>query len=134
MDTPAPDYRTGKICYLEMPARDVAESARFYQRVFGWHVREPGDGAVAFDDTTGQVSGTWMLGLPPAHEPGIIVSIMVANAAAICAAIVASGGEITQPVNPDEHEVYARFRDPAGNVLSIYQQEGLAEKESRDSQ
>jgi len=26
-----PNYRTGKICYLEIPAIDVADSARFYQ-------------------------------------------------------------------------------------------------------
>ena len=37
MTTPTsePLYRTGKICYLELPARDIAESARFYQEVFG---------------------------------------------------------------------------------------------------
>ena len=42
----------------------------------------------------------------------------------------AAGGEIVQPVNPDEREVYALFRDPAGNVLGIYQQAGLAEIEA----
>jgi predicted enzyme related to lactoylglutathione lyase len=43
----------------------------------------------------------------------------------------AAGGEIVQPVNPDEREVYALFRDPAGNILSIYQQSGLAEIEAQ---
>jgi len=28
-------YRTGKICYLEIPAADIAQSAAFYQRCFG---------------------------------------------------------------------------------------------------
>jgi hypothetical protein len=46
------------------------------------------------------------------------------------AAPITAGGEIVQPVNPDEHEVYALFRDPAGNLLSIYQQPGLAESEA----
>jgi uncharacterized protein len=33
--TPSPNYRTGKICYLEIPAIDIAQSAQFYQQVFG---------------------------------------------------------------------------------------------------
>jgi predicted enzyme related to lactoylglutathione lyase len=42
MTTPTPslNYRTGKICYIEIPAIDVAESAQFYQQVFGWHTRQ----------------------------------------------------------------------------------------------
>ena len=56
---------------------------------------------------------------------------MVADAATTIEAIIASGGTIVQPVNPDEHEVYALFRDPAGNVLGIYQQAGLAEIEAQ---
>jgi uncharacterized protein len=131
MTTPTPNYRTGKICYIEIPAIDSAESARFYQQVFGWHTRQRTDGSTAFDDTVGGVSGTWVLGRLPSTDPGLIVSIMVANAAITIEAIIAAGGTIVQPVNPDEHEVYALFRDPAGNVLGIYQQAGLAEIEAQ---
>lgn len=128
---PSPSYRTGKICYLEIPAINIEESARFYQRAFGWHIRQHHDGSTAFDDTTGQVSGMWVLGRPPSNTPGLLVSIMAASAATTIDAIIAAGGEIVQPVNPDEREVYALFRDPAGNILSIYQQPGLAESEAR---
>src|SRR5262245_47802174 len=34
-----PTIGNGKICYLEMPATDIARSAAFYQAVFGWNVR-----------------------------------------------------------------------------------------------
>ncbi len=71
--TPSPNYRTGKICYLEIPAIDIAQSAQFYQQVFGWHIRQRNDGSTAFDDTTGEVSGTWVLGHSehlPASRPG----------------------------------------------------------------
>jgi predicted enzyme related to lactoylglutathione lyase len=129
--TPEPYYRTGKICYIEIPAKDITESAQFYQQVFGWPTRQRGDGSTAFDDTVGGVSGKWVLGRPPATKPGLIVSIMVANIANTIEAIVAAGGKIVQPVNPDEHEVYALFSDPAGNVLGIYQQAGLAEIEAQ---
>jgi len=127
--TPSPNYRTGKICYIEIPAIDISGSAQFYQRAFGWHVRQRGDGSTAFDDTTGGVSGTWVLGRPPSNVPGLLVYIMVASAAPTIEAITAAGGEIVQPVNPDEGEIYALFRDPAGNILGIYQQPGLAEQE-----
>ncbi len=66
----APTLANGKICYIEMPATDIARSADFYKRVFGWVIRKRGDGSTAFDDTTGQVSGTWVLGRPPAAKPG----------------------------------------------------------------
>jgi predicted enzyme related to lactoylglutathione lyase len=131
MTTSSPNYRTGKICYIEIPAIDISESAQFYQRAFGWHIRQHHDGSTAFDDTTGEVSGMWVLGRPPSHTPGLVVSIMVANAAATIETIITAGGEVVQPVNPDEREVYALFRDPAGNILSIYQQSGLAEIEAQ---
>ena len=129
--TPSPNYRTGKICYIEMPAIDISESARFYQQVFGWHIRQRSDGSTSFDDTTGGVSGTWVIGRSPTTNPGLVVSIMVANAATTIEDIIAAGGMIVQPVNPDENEVYALFRDPAGNILGIYQQPGLAEIEAQ---
>jgi uncharacterized protein len=127
-----PTYRTGKICYIEIPTTDVDRSAQFYQRVFGWHIGRRGDGAITFDDTVNEVSGTWVLGRPPASEPGLMVYIMVANAAATVEAVVAAGGEILQPIDPDDHVVVATFRDPAGNVLGIYQQDGLAESERHE--
>jgi hypothetical protein len=33
--------------------------AELYRRVFGWNIRQRGDRSTAFDDTTGEVSGTW---------------------------------------------------------------------------
>jgi uncharacterized protein len=129
--TGPPTYQTGKICYIEIPATDVRESAEFYQRAFGWQIRQRGDGSTAFDDTVNQVSGTWVLGRPPAAEPGLMIYIMVASAAAAADAVASAGGEIVDPVHAHASEVIATFRDPGGNVLGIYQQPGLAEAEAR---
>ena len=118
----SPTPMNGKICYIEMPTTDVARSAEFYSRVFGWNTRKRGDGAVAFDDTTGEVSGTWVKGRPPSVQPGLLVYIMVDDAAAMIDKIVAAGGEIVQPVGADAPEITARFRDPGGNVLGLYQE------------
>jgi len=117
-----PTYANGKICYIELPATDVERSADFYQRVFGWRIRKRDDGGTSFDDTIGEVSGAWVLGRPAASAPGILFYIMVENAAATVDAIVANKGEIVQPIGADAPEITARFRDPGGNVIGLYQQ------------
>ena len=118
----APTLANGKVCYVEIPADDVQRSAAFYEAVFGWSVRVRGDGTTAFDDTTGEVSGAWVTGRAPAFDPGLLVYVMVDDAAATVDAVVAHGGEIVQPIGADAPEITARFRDPGGNVIGIYQQ------------
>src|SRR5947207_6816865 len=110
-----PMRANGKICYVEIPAIDVRHSAQFYEKVFGWRVRQRGDGSTAFDDTTGEVRGAWVTGRPPAPEAGLLVYVMVDDAAATVESVVAHGGELVQPIGADAPEITARFRDPGGN-------------------
>jgi predicted enzyme related to lactoylglutathione lyase len=117
-----PTLVNGKICYIEMPATDIARSAEFYKGVFGWTIRKRGDGSTAFDDTTSEVSGTWVLGRPPTAKPGLLFYIMVDSVAATVDMVVSHGGEIVQPIGADAPEITARFRDPGGNVIGLYQQ------------
>ena len=117
-----PTLKNGKICYIEMPAVDIEASASFYNTVFGWNTRTRGDGAIAFDDTVGEVSGTWVIGRKPMIEVGLLVYIMVDSVAAAIDAVVANGGKIVQPIGADAPEITARFSDPAGNVLGLYQE------------
>lgn len=119
-----PTFANGKICYLEIPALDIARSSAFYQKCFGWQLRKRGDGAIAFDDAVGEVSGTWVRGRPPASAPGLLLYIMVDSVAATVDIVSANGGEIVQPIGADAPEITARFRDPAGNVIGLYQQPG----------
>jgi len=123
-DGKLPTIGNGKICYLEIPATDIAVSANFYKQVFGWNIRTRGDGATAFDDGVGEVSGSWVLNRKPSPEPGLLIYIMVDNVAATIDAVVANGGVIVQPVGADAPEITARFKDPAGNVLGLYQEPG----------
>ena len=117
-----PTHANGKICYVEIPATDVEASAAFYEAVFSWRLRTRGDGATAFDETIGEVSGTWVTGRPPASDPGLLLYVMVDDAEATVEAIVAHGGEVVQPIGGDAPEITARFRDPGGNVIGIYQE------------
>jgi predicted enzyme related to lactoylglutathione lyase len=119
-----PTIGNGKLCYVEIPALDIRRSADFYAAVFGWRIRTRGDGATAFDDAVGEVSGAWVTGRPPAQEPGLLLYVMVDDAAAAIEAVVANGGELVQPIGVDAPEITARFRDPAGNVLGLYQEPG----------
>jgi uncharacterized protein len=117
-----PTFANGKICYIELPATDIAGSADFYKQVFGWNIRKRRDGSTSFDDTVNEVSGTWVLGRLPAAKPGLLFYIMVDSVAATVDAVVAHGGEIVQPIGADAPEITARFRDPGGNVIGLYQQ------------
>lgn len=121
-----PKLKNGKICYVEIPATDVDRSAAFYRSVFGWEIRRRGDGAKAFDDSVGEVSGTWVTGRPPSSRPGLLFYVMVDSVEAALAAVVAQGGEVAQPIGMDAPEITARFRDPAGNVVGLYQERTLS--------
>jgi len=111
----------GKICYLEIPAGDIEISAGFYEAVFNWPLRDKDTEQVAFDDGVGVVSGMWALGRKPSPEPGLLIYIMMDSVAATVEAIVANGGKIIQPIGKDAPEITARFSDPFGNVLGLYQ-------------
>ena len=117
-----PHISNGKVCYIEIPSEDINASAAFYTSVFGWKTRTRGDGHIAFDDTFGEVSGTWVKGRKPMTDVGLLIYIMVDDAAAILKLITANGGKIVQEIGKDAPEITARFSDPAGNVLGLYQQ------------
>ena len=120
----SPTPTNGKICYLEIPALDVQRSAEFYTSVFGWQTRRRGDGSTAFDDATGQVSGSWVLGRKAWSEPGLLFYVMVDSVASTLEAAVQRGAQVAQPIGMDAPEITARFSDPAGNVLGLYQERG----------
>ncbi len=114
----------GKICYIEIPATDIAASAKFYSTIFDWDVRARGDGSTAFDDAIGGVSGTWVLGRPPARDVSLTVHIMVNSVADTLKKITDGGGRVAMPLTPigDSGAAYATFHDPAGNLLGVYQE------------
>jgi predicted enzyme related to lactoylglutathione lyase len=117
-----PTTGNGKICYLEIPATEVTRSVEFYQKVFGWNIRHRSNGQAAFDDGVGEVSGAWVTNRPPSTEPGLLLYIMVNSVAATIEEIIAQGGELVQPIGVDAPEITARFRDPGGNVIGLYQE------------
>jgi predicted enzyme related to lactoylglutathione lyase len=124
----APTPANGKICYLEIPTADIPRSVSFYQAVFGWQIRKRGDGATAFDDGVGEVSGAWVTGRPFSPVPGLLLYVMVDSVSTTVDSVVANGGQIVQPIGVDAPEMTARFADPDGNVLGLYQEPNQSAK------
>ena len=116
-----PNYGNGKICYLEIPSRDVHESSSFYEKIFNWHVRTRSDGSTSFDDGVGEVSGTWRPDWKPSREIGVLVHIMVDDIEVTIQKVKDNGGTIVQEVGMDLPEITARFLDPSGNLFGLYQ-------------
>jgi uncharacterized protein len=121
-DNKPPTLANGKICYIEMPAVDINSSASFYKNVFGWNIRQRGDGRTAFDDTTGEVSGAWVTGRKPMTDVGLLFYIMVDDIEESIRKVIANGCKIVQQVGMDAPETTARFSDPAGNIIGLYQE------------
>lgn len=115
-----------RFCYLEIPATEPRKSAEFYKNVFGWNIRRGDSDQPSFDDPNG-VSGTFVTYLKPGQEPGILPSIWVENIEAFVEKIAAYGGEVVERPRPDTpggNCYLATFRDPAGNTLRVYEEQG----------
>ena len=113
--------RPGGISYLGLPARDAAESAEFYRAVFGWEVRGTPD-RLSFSDGTGHVIGHWRTDLPAAGEAGIRPYIYVTRLDEVLAKAVGQGAEVVSAPCPEGSLTIATVRDPAGNVIGIWQE------------
>jgi predicted enzyme related to lactoylglutathione lyase len=113
----------GKICYLEIPAGRPEDSARFYSDIFGWQVRERGDGNLAFDDTAG-VSGTWVRESDHTPDERTRTYIMVDDITESLKRIASAGGKVLRPrtdIGPDMG-AFAVFADPVGNEFGLYEE------------
>jgi uncharacterized protein len=113
--------RRGHLSYLEIPAIDVQRSACFYESVFGWHVERRHDGRISFDDRSGSLIGKWVKDRLISREPGLLPYIYVDHIDEIVIRVVSGGGEVVTPPYPEGDLWVATFRDPAGNVLGIWQ-------------
>jgi predicted enzyme related to lactoylglutathione lyase len=112
--------RPGGVSYLRIPAQDIAQSAEFYRAVFGWRLRgtpeEP-----SFSDGTGHVIGHWRTDLPAAGEAGVLPYIYVTDLEGTLRAATEGGAELATPPYPEGNLRVATIRDPAGNVIGVWQ-------------
>jgi predicted enzyme related to lactoylglutathione lyase len=107
---------------MQIPAVDPRASAKFYAEVFGWEARGDGDAHIGFTDATGDFIGAWVTGREVSKDPGVLPYIYVHGIDAILERITSAGGETVKPPYPEEGLWVATFRDPAGNVIGVWQQ------------
>jgi len=115
-----------RLCFLEIPAMHVHQSADFYEKVFRWNIRHRESARPSFDDATGNVSGAWVTGRQVAREPSLLPYIWVDSIEATLAKVASHGGAIVDTSHADEPGSASRiatFRDPAGNLIGLYQEE-----------
>jgi predicted enzyme related to lactoylglutathione lyase len=117
----SPVFRVGGVSYLRIPATDPPASAAFYAAVLGWTVRT--DRAdPSFEDGTGHVIGHFVSDLGVAGDAGVRPYVYVEQVDAALAAVAEHGGEVVTPPYAEGHLWVATFRDPAGNVIGVWQQ------------
>jgi predicted enzyme related to lactoylglutathione lyase len=122
LGSPTHLFDHGRLAYLQIPATNVQDSAAFYMTNFGWQIRGEGKAHLSFADATGDMIGSWVTDIAISVTPGVLAFIYVHGIDAAVERIAASGGEVVKPPYLEGDLWVATFRDPAGNVLGIWQQ------------
>jgi predicted enzyme related to lactoylglutathione lyase len=116
-DRPArrPHVQHGAVGYVQLPSRDVAASAAFYEAVFGWSVER---GQAGFE-APGMI-GQWTIERPPATESGPVLWICAERLWPALQRIAAHGGTVRSTPRLDGGERWlVEFDDPAGNRIGM---------------
>ena len=113
-------FRHAGVSYLRIPATDPKATAAFYEGVFGWEV-DADRPDPSFQDGTGDVIGHFSSKHEIAGEAGIRPYVYVADVDETLAKVAERGGAVVTAPYPEGDLRVATFRDPAGNVVGIWQ-------------
>jgi predicted enzyme related to lactoylglutathione lyase len=113
-------FRDAGVSYLQIPASDPQKAAAFYQGVFGWTV-DTNRPDPSFADGTGHVIGHFIADASVAGEAGVRPFIYVERVDDTLEKVAAHGGAVVTTPYPEGDLWVATFRDPAGNVLGVWQ-------------
>jgi len=116
-----PLAKHGRLSYLEIPTDDPQQSAAFYERVFGWKIDQRSKEDFRFSDRDGLLIGRWATGRVVSGEAGVLPFIYVDDIEAAIGRVAAGGGEIVKAPYPEGDVRVAEIRDPAGNLIGLWQ-------------
>jgi predicted enzyme related to lactoylglutathione lyase len=119
-ESASPVFRRAGISYLRIPANDPRKSAFFYQHVFGWTV-DTNRPDPSFEDGTGHVIGHFIPDAAVAGEAGVRPYIYVDSVDDATTKVATHGGAVVDEPYPEGDLWVATFRDPAGNVIGVWQ-------------
>jgi len=116
----------GQLGYLQIPARDIAQSAAFYEQVFGWQV-ELSYGSFEAPGLIGQ----WSTDLTPGGHSGPVLWFCADQLLPTLDRVERSGGTVTSQPQLDQGERWlVEITDPAGNRLGVVVAAGSAQPQT----
>jgi uncharacterized protein len=108
-----PNFVHGQLSYLQLPAKEIEQSAAFYETVFHWKV----DGS-SFDAS--DLFGQWVTDREPSPDSGPLLWLHVEDVAGTLEIARLKGAAVVSPPEPDGPTRWvATFRDPGGNTIGI---------------
>ena len=113
-----PLARHGGLSYLHIPARDVEQSAVFYERVLGWTIERRDGSASRFSTPDGLLIGGFGTDAPGS---GFVPWFYVDAIEAAIERVTASGGRIVDASRDQGDIRVVEVQDPAGNRLGLWQ-------------
>jgi predicted enzyme related to lactoylglutathione lyase len=113
--------RPGGLSYIEILALDVRQSARFYSKVLGWKSRGKGAEATKFSDPTGHLIGRWIPTRQIPGHAGMLPFFYVPNVNQAARIVLTTHGQIIRAPYAEGNLRVAIARDPAGNLLGLWQ-------------
>lgn len=104
-----------RLNYVELPARDVAESKAFYEAAFGWKLTDfgPSYAATMTGDTDIGLQGD-----PAEATEAPLPVIDVDDLEAALKAVTDAGGRVTRPIFAFPGGRRFQFLDPGGNEVA----------------
>jgi len=106
-----------QIDYIELPAKDIPATKRFYEAAFGWKFTDYGSEYTSFHD--GRMAGGFTTEAP-APARGLLLVLYAADLAAAQKRITGAGGKIVKEIFDFPGGRRFHFTDPNGNELAVW--------------
>lgn len=111
---------TGKINYIEIPARDLAATKAFFTEAFGWSFVDYGPDYAAIENA-GIDGGFFKSDQVVSTKNGsVLVVLFSAELEATLEKVKASGGQIVQDIFSFPGGRRFHFSDPSGNEYAVW--------------
>lgn len=111
---------TGKINYVELPARDIAATKRFFSEVFGWTFTDYGPDYIAIDNA-GIDGGFYRSENQARTANGSVLLVLYSDELeTTLAKVQAAGAAIVKPVFDFPGGRRFHFTDPNGNEYAVW--------------
>lgn len=111
---------TGKINYVEFPARDLETTKIFFSAAFGWTFVDYGPEYAAFDNA-GLDGGFFKSDKAASTDKGSALVVLYSNEIeATLEKVKRSGGNIVKPIFAFPGGRRFHFTDPSGNEYAVW--------------